>query len=516
MSTEPGFKEEQEVTLLASEANSSSPADPYDGDSPQAVSIEKSSPPAAADDNLKQTELSDNQTVFDDRDQPRLTLEQILSNIGKSLFAADSVLSMAVVLLCVLVISICTTYFQATARARTDSALDSAPLALPIGLITAVTGEPDMSYSFLVTSTNAQGMLGREKSIELAAKFITDHHLQQKRSPVADSLGCALQTEFANFATKDRILALLKDVIPNQAPLHEGLAWQHVRHGDFGAAIDEQKKCLELLPRDSQYQRSKYESMLITLLLTHGRWSEVIKFSSPESDVGREREFEKVDALFHSNQLSAASQLLSKIEPEDYKRFYEEGLWIGRILLQENKLAEAREYANSLLASDGPEKKEAGMLLMTEILIAESTLASNTKIRQQLLEEAIALLDKTDGRGEETAEQAMRVMQLRVLSGNYSKAMTIPGLEKFEGEDSSGLRQRALFYANRALCNFHLKSPALAMRDVDSALKIDPSLAKALRVGILVCSKTGDTAKLHELKEKLSQVKNRPRLQTEI
>lgn len=530
MSTDPGFKEEQEVTLRACEATTSSPAHPSTEavDSTLPNSIADASRTIAAGDGLGRemfnSAVSSNQTVFDDHDPPRLTPKQILSNIRKSLFAADSILGYLGLFLCAMLISIGVTYFQATAGARSAVKQDCAPLALSCGLITAATGEPDMAYALLVSATTGtEGLRGKEKSIELASKFITEHHLQHKRTLLGDSLGSTLGIESTDYAAKDKLIALLKDVIPNQSELHEALAWQHIRRCDFGSAIDEQKKALKILPLEKQYWHADRETTLRKLMLASGRWKEVVDFKFQAEGLpyfgGKELALDKVDALFHSNQLHAAGRMLSKLAPADYSTFNEEALWEGRILLQENKPGEARKKAESLLAKGQPrEAKAAGKLLMSEILIAESSLASNAETRQRLLDKAKAFLNDREENGayEEPAQRALRLMQLNVLSGDYARALSLPDLEKFLQEDPTALRQRAIFHANRALCNLHLKTPAIAMQDVNDALKINPFLAKGLEVGILVCKKTNDTAKRQDFERRLSQVRNNPRLQTEI
>lgn len=533
MNTDPVFKEEQEVTLCAGEGvtlhageevlpGGSADTRPLPDNSADALELNQSSKSTPSHSARSRETLPGKASPSSSNGSDRLTPMQVLRNIKKSLLAADSVLNYVIIAVLSLMIAATAAYFNSTASARggiTGAGTDYMPIAICAGLLTGATGESDAAYSMMVVSTNSDSVPGRDRALDLSAKYLKDRNV--KRSMLTDCLGAFIQYQDKDSGKKDAMIARLKDVIPQQHQLREAIAWQQIRQQNLSQAILEMKESLKLLPESNAYDRREREKILCKLWLAGQKWNEVNSFEPGDQQNefnnayrGLDLELDKVDALFHANQLQAAQKLLGKREIDEWQDVYEEGLWQGRILLQQNKLAEARKQADDLMEKNRESSvRNAGKLLKSEVLIAESRLDSNTRSRQEKLNEARRLVK--DCSNWQSVFGGLRLMQLSILAGQYKEALDTPALDQFERENSDAVRDRGLFFAYRAQCNLHLKTPSVAMEDVNRALKIDPSLMKALEVGIQVCKATNDTVRVNEFQTRLDRVKSNPRLQTE-
>lgn len=523
MSTDPGFKEEQEVTLRTGEEVTlhADEAPVSQIDKEVTSSTDKLTPPVQLEQRPQMGAPKQALPRPAELNSDRLTPGRVLRNIKKSLLAADSVLNYAMIAVLSLVVASTAGYFKSTASARgasTSAGTDYMPIAVGVGLLTGATGESDAAYAMMVASSGAEGVQGQDRAIELACKYVKDRN--SRRSMVTDCLGSLLHYYSSrDYVKKDALIARLKEVLPQHYQMREALAWQQIRRQNYSQAILEMTESLKVRPEAHQYDRLESEKTLCKLWLASEKWNEVTSFQPVDetgSYSGLDLTLDKVDAFFHNNQLRAAYDLLGRRKVDEWQSVDHEKLWHGRLLLQQKKLDEARKYADELM-DKGRESNliAAGKLLKSEILLAECRRDSNNNTREAKLNKARQLVDDASNSYSATSAGALRMMQLWLLSGHYKKALDTYGLDQFEQESSDSVRDKALFYALRAECNLHLKSPSAAMEDVMRALNINPSLAKALEVGIQVCKATNDTARLNEFENRLSRVKNNPRLETE-
>ncbi len=361
---------------------------------------------------------------------------------------------------------------------------DPTPLTLGFGLLGGWAGTPDLSYSIIPSANFANASQPLEGKIVVnflthpglmpVSKIMTLTALHDKQPPVEKSYA-------------ERLRAFL----PGDSRVHDIIATSLIGENDFPSAIKEVEEALAIQLHHSQdyhAERSTEEfrkrmNLLCGLHAARGEWNDIVNITSADEYNCLQLLSWRINAYYHLNQPDQVLRLTELMKLHYTTQFA--GLW-------EDRLQSLRGQSFDKAALRIREKAHSDITL------------SEIYTRSGRLEQALARANKLYQpwfATPQTNEDLCRRMSLLNKLDRYSESLKLSG----ENYQQNMTACAPLFYALRAECYFHLGQYPAALRDVNTALSINPRFRKANEVGKLVFTHSGDLVRAAKCQQQLRE-----------